>query len=80
MTKDTLQKELETYKANRSELLKKSKGKFVLIHGEEIVGVYDTHETAVRIGYETLGNVPFLIKEIVEVEMPLNFTSNMLGI
>jgi len=40
-----LKAELETYDKNR-EKLQPDSGKFVLIHGEEVVGIWDTYEDA----------------------------------
>jgi hypothetical protein len=68
---DLLMTELETYKAHKSELLAKSKGKFVLIKDDQIIGVFDSHKEAVRYGYEHLGIVPVLVKEIKEIDTPL---------
>jgi len=76
----TLQEELETYEAHKVELLSKAKGKFALIKGKEVVDVFDTSQDAIRQGYERFGNVPFLVKEILEIEVPQNFTSNLLGV
>ena len=75
-----LQKELETYEAHKDELVSKAKGKFALIKGQDVVDVFDTAADAIRQGYERFGNVAFLVKEIVEIEVPQNFTSNLLGI
>ncbi len=75
-----LEKELQTYEANRQKLIGTSKGKFVLIKGSEIAGVFDTHIDAIRQGYDKYGNVPFLVKQVLEVETPQNFTSNLLGV
>lgn len=77
---EILKKELQTYEAKKSELIGKSKGKFVLIKGEQVVDVFDTEFDAIRQGYERFGNVPFLVKEIVEFDIPLDFTSNVLGV
>ncbi len=75
-----LERELQTYEANRQKLIGTSKGKFVLIKGLEIAGVFDTHIDAIRQGYDKYGNVPFLVKQVLEVETPQNFTSNLLGV
>jgi hypothetical protein len=75
-----LEKELQTYEANRQKLIGTSKREFVLITGSEIAGVFDTHIDAIRQGYDEYGNVPFLVKQVLEVETPQNFTSNLLGI
>ena len=77
---EMLKKELETYIAKKNELIGKSKGKFALVKDDHIIDVFDTKTDAIRQGYERFGNVPFLVKQIVEVEAPQNFTSNLLGI
>jgi hypothetical protein len=72
--------ELETYERHRDELLGASEGKFVLISGDKVIGVFDTEKDAIDQGYERLGNVPFLVKQVVKVETPQNFVSNLLAI
>ena len=63
-----LEKELATYSAKLVEL-KLDEGKYVLIHGEEVVGKYTSAEDAVNAGYEKFGLDPFLVKEIRAVEL-----------
>jgi hypothetical protein len=46
-----LAKELETYNVHKADLLKDA-GKFVLVHGEQLAGVYDTYADALREGYK----------------------------
>jgi hypothetical protein len=65
-----LERELKTYERERLRMLEEHKGKFVLIHKSEIAGYFTTHLEAVNEGYQRFGNVPFLVKEIVEVETP----------
>lgn len=77
---ELLTSEVETYERHREELLGQAEGKFVLICRDEIAGVFDTEEDAVRQGYERFGNVPFLVKQIVKVETPQNFVSNLLAV
>lgn len=72
--------ELKTYEQNRDQLLGTAEDKFVLIHNCQIVGIYDSKMDAIAMGYQQFGNVPFLVKQIVKVETPQNFTSNLLGI
>ena len=76
---ETLKNELETYEAQKSELIGKSRGKFVLVKDNRIIDVFETKIDAIRQGYERLGNVSYLVKQVVEVETPQNFTSNLLG-
>lgn len=70
--------EFKTYENVKEQLLGSNLGKFVLIKEKNVVGVFDTKQDAIRVGYEKFGNVPFLVKEIMQVESPLNFTSNLL--
>lgn len=77
---DLLTAELKTYEEHRNELLGTSEGKFVLIHGTEVIGVYESQRDAIAEGYKRFGNVPFLVKQIVKVEIPLNFSSHHLGL
>jgi hypothetical protein len=65
-----LDEELRTYEDKKHELLTEFKGKFVLIKGSGILGIFDTQGEAIEEGYGRLGNVPFLTKEISERNMP----------
>ncbi|MGB3480314.1 MAG: hypothetical protein WBB67_14290 [bacterium] len=76
---EVLEKELKTYETKKQELIGKSKGKFALVKDDQVIDVFDTKIDAIRQGYERFGNVPFLVKQIVEIETPQNFTSNLLG-
>ena len=75
-----LAEEAATYARHRDELLGTDSGKFVLIKEKEVIGVFNAQLDAIRVGYERLGNVPFLVKQIVQVEVPQDFTSNLLGV
>lgn len=72
--------ELATYAAHKNELLANARGKYALVRGEEVVGTFDTEGDALNAGYQKFGNVPFLVKEIVEVEQAANFVSNLIAI
>lgn len=72
---DALAEEQRTYEANREQLLVGSHGKYVLIHGSDIIGTYHTEADAISDGYAQFGNVPFFVKRIVPVEEPANFVS-----
>ncbi len=80
MEKNILKEELKTYEDNKAELLKSDRSKFVLIKGDKIIGIYDTYNDAIKIGIDKFGNVPFLVKQILEVEPRENFTSNLIMI
>jgi hypothetical protein len=71
-----LEKELETYNRKLPELLDEE-GKFVLIHGNEVAGVWHTYEDTLQEGYSRFGVVPFLVKRIQCVDEVLHFTRDI---
>ena len=75
-----LDSELQFFNAHRSELLQQAEGKFALIKGDALLGTYENDADAIRRVYEVLGNVPFLVKRITQVDIPLNFSSFNLGL
>lgn len=75
-----LDSELATYELSKARLLATAEGRFVLIRGTEIFGVFDSEEAAISRGYQLLGNVPFLVKKITPVEEPLTFHSYLLDL
>jgi|SRR5450759_1212001 hypothetical protein len=77
---ETLRDELRTFESRRDELLGTSLGKWVLVHDGELVGAFDSQADAINVGYQRFGNVPFLVKQVVPVEVPQNYVSNHLGI
>lgn len=77
---ELLEKELETYMRNRDHLLTTSEGKFVLVHGDKVIGTYDTEGDAIAEGYKQFGNVPFLVRQILTIETPQNFVSGLLAL
>jgi len=68
-----LEQELNTYKTNLPTLLK-HEGKFVLVHGEDIVDFFSTYEDAIKAGYQQFKLDPFLVKRIAVTE-PVFFIS-----
>ncbi len=62
-----LEKELAVYKAKLSEL-KQHEGKFVLIHGDDVVDVFGAYEDALKQGYARFKLDPFLVKQIQSTE------------
>lgn len=72
-----LAEELQAFDERRAELLGEAPGKFALVHGQVIVGTYDTQADAIAEGYRRFGNVPFLVKRIAAVDAPEQFVSNL---
>jgi hypothetical protein len=67
MTMAALETELTTYKKALPELLV-DEGKFALVNGEKVVGVFGTYEDALNKGYEEFGLDSFLVKQIHATE------------
>jgi hypothetical protein len=63
----TLEKELETYRQKLPAMLLEE-GKFALIHGNQVVGTFDTYADALSEGYKLFKLDPFLVKQIQAVE------------
>ena len=62
-----LEKELETYKKKLPELAG-SEGKYALIHGNDLVDLFNTYEDALKEGYAKFKLDPFLVKQITALE------------
>ena len=62
-----LEQELATYKSKLAELAA-HEGKYVLIHGAEVAGVFTAYEDAIKEGYEKFGLEAFLVKRIQTFE------------
>ena len=60
-----LEREYAFFAENKDSLLEHHEGKFALIYGDSLIGVWDSKENAYNEGIEQLGNVAFLIKHIV---------------
>jgi hypothetical protein len=66
---DTFAKEWAAYKREMPRWLAEGQqGRFVLIKGDEVIGLWDTFREAVDTGRERFGMVPFMVHEIQEWE------------
>ena len=68
-----LERELAAFRARLPELAA-DEGKFALVRGETLVGVFDSYEAAITAGYERFRLERFLVKEIRAVERPHSVT------
>lgn len=64
--------ETATYEAHKERLLAEHRGKFVLIHGSEIVGLYDSQRDALVAGYGKFGYVDLFTKRLTRREKKLS--------
>jgi hypothetical protein len=75
-----LDTELETYQRQRDRLLSQYEGKYVLIHDDEVVGAYESEIDAIYQGYDRFGNVPFLVKQVLPVEIPIELVPGLVDL
>jgi hypothetical protein len=67
--KDLLKQEWRTFQRERGRLLAEGhKGRFALVKGDELVGMYPDEDAALRAGYERFGLVSFMVKQIMAEE------------
>jgi hypothetical protein len=74
-----LQTELDAFERLRMTLVDRAPGKYALVKGPDLVDTFSSELEAIREGYRRFGNEPFLVKHIVEADVPMNFTSFNLG-
>lgn len=60
------------------ELVGNNLGKFILIKGQEIHGSFVSQIDALKAGYEKFKDQPFLVKQVLPTQQPLNFANNSL--
>ena len=64
MMTEPLEQEIATFERELDRLTREHAGKFVLVHGEEIVDAFDTFENAADAGLARFGAGPFLIRQV----------------
>jgi len=68
-----LAEEIATYEANLPSWTNDN-GKFVVISGKSVLGVFDTYADAIGAGYREYGLKPFLVRQIATFGVVANFT------
>ncbi len=66
-TQQNLDRELATYARELPSLLK-DEGRYALIAGDAVLGVFESYNDALARGYEIAKTEPFLVKKISAVE------------
>jgi len=79
MSTERLARELATYERRKDELLAAHEGKFVLIHGDDVAGIWDTYKDALEAGYGQFGLDTFLVKQICGIEQIQFFTRDIVA-
>lgn len=65
-TESPLEKEMKWFEKNRKSLTEKHDGKYAVVFGEELVGVFDDFSEAFATGSEKVGSPNILVKMIVD--------------
>jgi len=77
---EILAEERGFYQENRAALLQQHQGKFVLIKGRQLLGVFDSPEVAYGEGLKLLGNVPMLVIQVLPEQPVARFPALQLGL
>lgn len=72
-----LEQELKTYNDKLPEM-HEHEGKYVLIHGADLVDYFETYEDAIKEGYQKFGLEPFLVKRVNTTEQ-IQFISRLVA-
>jgi hypothetical protein len=75
-----LDKERKYFETHLAEWLKQHPGKFVLVKGDELVGVFDTQREALIEGARRFGIDGFLVRQVDESEQVIYIPALTLGI
>lgn len=73
---NALETELKTYQRLLPGLLTEQ-GKFVLIAGDSLLGIFVAYEDALKAGYAQRGIQPFLVKRVSAEEQIAYFTRDL---
>ncbi len=71
-----LAQEIATYFDYLPQLMRERPGQFVLIKGAEVLGTFPDRSVALRAGYLRFGIVPFLVRQITDLE-PVVYLPNV---
>lgn len=80
MTDAVLAQEQACYEESRGALLKEHPGKWAVIVGRKLLGVFDSPDTAYVEGLKAVGNVPMLVIQILPEQPTVRFPALQLGL
>ncbi len=73
---EVLENELKTF-ADKLPSLLEYEGRFAVVRGDEVGGIFETYEDALQEGYRRYKLEPFLVKKIESVEQVLFFSRDI---
>jgi hypothetical protein len=68
-----LREEFACFGRECERLIESDRGKFVLIRGARVIGVFSTEAEAIRAGYDEFGPVPFFVRQLRPDTLRLQF-------
>jgi hypothetical protein len=78
-----LETEIAAYNELLPALLERGEGKFVVIAGQTLVGIFDSNDAGYSAGLEAVGLAPFLLRKIQRTQpiafLPTIFVSGKVG-
>ena len=74
---DFFKEELAAYEREKDRLVKGNEGRYVVIRGGNVAGIWDTYEDALHAGYEKFGLERFLVKRIQGIDRIQFFTRDL---
>ncbi len=75
-----LEKEIKFFEENKAKWLGVYEGKFVLVKGEELIGVFDAAETAISEGAKKYGTESFLVRKVIPQDENIQIPALTLGL
>jgi hypothetical protein len=76
----TIEREQAWYEEHKEELLAKYRGKWIVVHNENLVGVYDSSAEAYNKGVEITKCEEILVRSAEESEKPVTAPAMTLGL
>jgi|APCry1669189204_1035204.scaffolds.fasta_scaffold04741_4 hypothetical protein len=77
MSSEYLQKDKEWFERNREELLKHHKSRWIAIHDQESIGIFDSFKEAYNQGVEKAGSEDITVRQITEKDEPIETSINL---
>jgi hypothetical protein len=72
--------EIAFFEEKRAEWLQHYTGQFALVKGRDLLGTFSTQAAAIEAGLGRLGNVPFLVKQVLPSDAVSLSPALMLGL
>lgn len=75
-----LVEEREFYAQHLPDWLREHVGKFVLVKNHDLVGFYDTADTAIEEGVQRFGLTSFLVRQVIATQLVVHIPAFMFGV